>query len=624
MFMILLIFVFSLTSCGEDYDHGFDLPPAPEGDVEGAPVGQVYLAGMVEGEGEDVTYPCEMGVDNELDLEYCYFELEPAVENYKVEPGETGELTLRLQRDTYFYNGYKYYDTTLQETEMRSFSDLDGFTGDLKPQKGSKGWILVEDVPLEIPITLKDEDGWLAFFVLGCKKRSSAEFPSEDWNPARDCHGDLATADAGRESYGMWMAHFINVQIVEDADGDQASCESAGLNWIDNTCCGDDTQEALVEGHGFKNCCKYASDELDEQGVCMDLPPNPEEATAVAQQTEPQEPTGIIESVEFDISVDGDTNLDQAFSGERQIVISDETEEIITLVHDYSTGQLDLSQVEVKKQSPNAEFGITMVSNLDLPDGKTKNVYVDNINPDVNSVCVVDKEVMSVAEASDDCDDVNEVFLVCDESEFNGYKCIDHGDKYEVSGLSHSLVVEKEVFIPGSIEDDTTTQIVYDVDEDGIVDDEDNCREVYNPDQSDEDGNGIGDACSDSAYPDDVESSIINTEPTEQYDTTGKIVLAPAFPMYIEIGGIIFPQSGNFDLISASGNEHNLNIMAKSIYVDYQIFVRSSDIDSGELAEPIQLFQNKINELQINSMRHGDEIYEFQISGGNIIVNVIE
>ena len=47
---------------------------------------------------------------------------------------------------------------------------------------------------------------------------------------------------------------------------------------------------------------------------------------------------------------------------------------------------------------------------------------------------------------------------------------------------------------PPSIGADEFT-VVGDMDNDGIADDVDNCPETYNPDQSDSDGNGLGDAC---------------------------------------------------------------------------------------------------------------------------------
>lgn len=57
-----------------------------------------------------------------------------------------------------------------------------------------------------------------------------------------------------------------------------------------------------------------------------------------------------------------------------------------------------------------------------------------------------------------------------------------------------------------------------DTDEDGIVDEDDNCPLVSNPDQADSDGDGIGDVCEDDADGDGIPDDVDNCPDTENPD----------------------------------------------------------------------------------------------------------
>lgn len=80
------------------------------------------------------------------------------------------------------------------------------------------------------------------------------------------------------------------------------------------------------------------------------------------------------------------------------------------------------------------------------------------------------------------------------------YKVYFDPDRYSQPPWAESgdLTLDKgvlEVFSSGTAYNET--YVVSDIDEDGVPDAHDNCVYVYNPDQTDDDGNGRGDACDD-------------------------------------------------------------------------------------------------------------------------------
>lgn len=82
-------------------------------------------------------------------------------------------------------------------------------------------------------------------------------------------------------------------------------------------------------------------------------------------------------------------------------------------------------------------------------------------------------------------------------------------------------VSSDEVFVNFLIKSIVTKKVIIDVDEDGILDDSDNCPNISNPDQSDNDTDGVGNVCDTDDDNDGVEDVADNCpliSNTDQYD----------------------------------------------------------------------------------------------------------
>ncbi len=149
---------------------------------------------------------------------------------------------------------------------------------------------------------------------------------------------------------------------------------------------------------------------------------------------------------EVDVIIDSDDNLNQEITGEKHVEFIDDIEKEILVEFDFNFGEviegetqkLDFSKITIKKQDESADSGSILISGIDLTlQGKTKDVYLDNINPNKNSVCVKDAEVASIEEISVGCDGEDETLISCPGS--NGpYTCLIEGDKYKITGVVHS------------------------------------------------------------------------------------------------------------------------------------------------------------------------------------------
>ena len=145
------------------------------------------------------------------------------------------------------------------------------------------------------------------------------------------------------------------------------------------------------------------------------------------------------------IKVDNKEELKAEYSGKKEIKIEEENKQLLKFEVDFDKKKFDLEKVIIEKQLPAESQGYTVVKGLSAQDAATtKTVYLDHLKQEIKSVCVKDAEVANINEISTACNGTSEVFLVCNGTIIEGYKCIDLGNQFEVSGLKNSAVREQQ------------------------------------------------------------------------------------------------------------------------------------------------------------------------------------
>jgi len=110
-----------------------------------------------------------------------------------------------------------------------------------------------------------------------------------------------------------------------------------------------------------------------------------------------------------------------------------------------ASSKLDLGNLSVKTQDEDETTGAIIVSGLDLSgQGKTKTLFIDDLDNTKNSVCIKDADIAVITEISGTCNGDNETKLACNSAghskTFQGrtYTCTDLGTTLKIEGLVHS------------------------------------------------------------------------------------------------------------------------------------------------------------------------------------------
>ena len=111
---------------------------------------------------------------------------------------------------------------------------------------------------------------------------------------------------------------------------------------------------------------------------------------------------------------------------------------------DFTGNVLNLSDIHIGKQLAGATKGYIYVSGVSQANNTTKTLYMDDIDTNLNWVCIKDAELNDISEITPNCKGANEYQINCNGVEKYGYKCENNGTNYIITGLTHSGAMQSE------------------------------------------------------------------------------------------------------------------------------------------------------------------------------------
>ena len=224
----------------------------------------------------------------------------------------------------------------------------------------------------------------------------------------------------------------LTITRVKDTDGDEVADAADNCVFVANA------DQLDSDSNGIGNACQgnVDGDSVKDEEDFVD-------GTADVVDT----------NVQLSLTIAGEENLNKVITGTQPVTFTStvvdavtkevKAEPIVSFQFEFTPEtKLDLSKIEIKKQSPTATKGEVIVKGIDLSaQGKTKTVFMDKVAT-TSTVCIKDAEISSLKEINIGCDGSDEHLLTCDGVTRSGYTCTDTGDQYKIDGLKHSGVIE--------------------------------------------------------------------------------------------------------------------------------------------------------------------------------------
>ena len=160
-------------------------------------------------------------------------------------------------------------------------------------------------------------------------------------------------------------------------------------------------------------------------------------------------------TITVNVSVNGSINLTQGFNEDFEVVVRDLNITIVNFSHDFTEKTLNLANVTIKKETVDNK-GSLLVRGITLTTGKTKTVYLDNVNTSIDRLCIKDAQTDKITDISSDCSGTDETAITCPGTA-GSYECskVEGNTRFKVTGLSHTAIIQQAASEGGGDSGDT-------------------------------------------------------------------------------------------------------------------------------------------------------------------------
>ncbi|MBW2981415.1 DUF5050 domain-containing protein [Candidatus Woesearchaeota archaeon] len=159
----------------------------------------------------------------------------------------------------------------------------------------------------------------------------------------------------------------------------------------------------------------------------------------------------INSSENIDVLIENETlNNWDSMTSTLDIMFSQGNEILAEFSYNFSENILDLTNITVEREKGNgAVKGYIFVKGIQQEN--TKTIYLHNVSPNFNWVCIKDTDISNISEITSNCKGTNEYHVQCNNQSSNGYRCEDlGGNVYKITGLQHSGIIQADapVYVP--------------------------------------------------------------------------------------------------------------------------------------------------------------------------------